>query len=37
MNRYLNNEGQECKTGHVQGRLILEGRVNKKVNEGEYG
>jgi hypothetical protein len=25
MNRHLNNEGQECKTGHVKGRTLVEG------------
>jgi hypothetical protein len=35
MNEHLNNERQECKTGHVKGRVIVGGgRVNK---EGEGG
>jgi hypothetical protein len=38
MNRYLNNEGQECKMGHVKGRVSVGGGGSmKKVKEGEYG
>jgi hypothetical protein len=33
MSRDLNNEGQECKTGHVKGK-VTNGRG--RVKEGEY-
>jgi hypothetical protein len=34
MNRHLNNEGQECKTGHVKGRGLPGGEVNEEGKEG---
>jgi hypothetical protein len=34
MNRHLNHEGQEWKTGHAKGReLIEEGREKEKVKK----
>jgi hypothetical protein len=30
MNRHLNNEGQECKTGHVKGRVLVEEKKEGK-------
>jgi hypothetical protein len=30
MNRHLNNEGQELKTGHTNGRTLM-GGVDKKI------
>jgi hypothetical protein len=37
-NRHLNNEGQECKTGFVSGRVIVGWeRSMKRVQDGEYG
>jgi hypothetical protein len=30
MNRHLKNEGQECKIGHVKGRVLVVGRVNEE-------
>jgi hypothetical protein len=37
VNRHLNNEGQECKTGHVNARELV-GEVGKqRLKEGEYG
>jgi hypothetical protein len=36
MSRHLNNE-QECKTGHVKGRVLVGGReLRKRVKEDEY-
>jgi hypothetical protein len=35
MNRHLNNEGQECKTGYVKRRALAGGgRVNEYGKEG---
>jgi hypothetical protein len=37
MSRHLNNEGQECKTGHIRHSVIAKGEGQmKKVKEGEY-
>jgi hypothetical protein len=37
MNRHLNNEGQECKTGHVK-RRVIEGEGERRANgEGKGG
>jgi hypothetical protein len=35
MNRNLNNEEQECQTGHDKRRPLMEGRVNEESKEGE--
>jgi hypothetical protein len=34
MNRPINNEGQECRPGHVTGRAQADGRVNKEGKGG---
>jgi hypothetical protein len=34
MNRHLNNEGQECKLGHVKGRALARGEVNEEGKTG---
>jgi hypothetical protein len=34
MNRYLNNEGQECKTGPVRRRRYWEGRGDEEGKGG---
>jgi hypothetical protein len=31
MNRHLNNEGQECKTGHIKERVIAGGEGKRRV------
>jgi hypothetical protein len=37
MNRHLNNEGQECKTGHVKSRELVGEEGKLRVKEGEHG
>jgi hypothetical protein len=38
MNMYLNNEGQECKTGLIRGSILVGGGGKmERVKEGEYG
>jgi hypothetical protein len=34
--RHLNNEGQECSTGLVKGRVVA-GGGRKRIKEGKYG
>jgi hypothetical protein len=34
-NRYLNNEGQECKAGDVRGRALVERGEMERVKEGD--
>jgi hypothetical protein len=35
MNKHLNNEGQEYKTGHVKEKVLVGGRVNEEGKQGQ--